>query len=149
MSESPASLLYAEALRLRSMQEARLDDVRKRSAAALAVVTAAVALAAGVGGSVDRLAVAVTLVGFVVHAMAAARIQLGFSRYVEGPDVSALYAHQFSEGLDAEEIKRDLARLHYDDWSGNNDVIRRMMWWARVQALGLVVVVVSLVVGVA
>ncbi len=150
MSESPASVLYDEALRLRSLQEARIDDIRKRSATAFVVVAAALSFAATVGGSIGGpFWAAVTLIGFVVLALSAARIQLGFSRYVEGPDVRALHANQYRDGLDAGEIKRDLARLHYDDWTGNNDVIRRMMRWARLQTAGLVTVVVSLVAGVA
>jgi hypothetical protein len=113
-------LLYEEALRLRNLQDARLEDMRKRSLTLLSFVSAAVTVVVGVADeheiSTGAIWAALVMVGVMVGS---AIVVQSPSDYIDGPDIKSMASEHYEHADPGHRVRRDLATYHYDHFVKN------------------------------
>lgn len=148
--EATGKLIYEEAVRIRALQEARVNDLRARSISVVSVASAALVLAAAAGrDALNGWLAASTVVAIAAGTIAAIKVQHSFGQYVEGPDIDELINVQFDTAASLASVYRDLASYHYSDYNDNEDgPIDRMRLWFTVEAVFVSVAISVLLAGV-
>jgi hypothetical protein len=147
--EATGEVIYQEALRLRSMQEARVNDIRSRSSAILPASSALVVLAAALGRqSLGGWVAGFAIAALVAGAIAALLVQRPTgAAWVEGPDVEELAKVQFEDGASLAQVRRDVALYHYRTYVSNEDGPLKQMHMAFMAELAFLTVAICLILG--
>lgn len=118
--EESSKLMYAEALRLRDLQDGRLGDMRQRSMTLLSYVTAAITLVIGFAADHDfHPAAALVAIGSIVGMVVAAVCVQSPKNYCDGPDIAALASGAYEGADPLHRVRRDLATYHYEHFLSN------------------------------